>query len=63
MKETLINLCKYLESKREYIVRTEKIKYGDSDPTYGMPTIGEIEVIDFDKLLDEIDNFARGYTS
>ena len=61
MKKMLIELVAHLRERRHNIVRTERVCYGDSDPTYGPPTIAEFEVVDFDALLSEIDEFAKGF--
>ena len=61
MKELLVGLIAHLRENRRNIVRTEKVYYGESDPTYGPPTIAEFEVIDFERLLDEMDAFAETF--
>ena len=61
MINMLKELVNHLRENQNNIVRNQKIYYGDYDPTYGMPTIAEIETIDFTSLLDEIDSFAETF--
>jgi hypothetical protein len=34
---------------------------GDYDPTYGYPELARIEIVDFEALLSEIDDFATTF--
>lgn len=61
MREMLKALLSYLKDRREIVVRTVEVRYGDSDPTYGQPVIATFETIDFDKLLIEIDEFSETF--
>ena len=61
MKKMLIELVAHLRERRSDIVQTQKIHYGEPDQTYGVPTIAEFEVIDFDSLVLAIDVFAREF--
>lgn len=61
MNLRLPQLTHWLRARRHQIVTTQKIHYGEYDQTYGTPTIGEIEAIDFDALLAAIDEFSQEF--
>lgn len=62
MKQTLLDLADFLRARRHNVVRKVTVVTELSDPTYG-PQAGteDIDVVDFDALLDEIDAFALGF--
>ena len=63
MKATLLSLLEHLRDRRFDIVRRASITYEVHDPTYGSRMCSDdIEVVDFDALLDAIDDFARGFS-
>lgn len=55
------DLVTHLLSRKEHIVRKQEVCYGECDPTYGPPVIAEFEVIDFEALMYEIDDFCRSF--
>lgn len=62
MSETLKALVQHLRRNKKNIVETVRFSAKDHDPTYGLVTRSfSIEVVDFDNLLDEIDNFAKTF--
>lgn len=63
MKEMLHALVQHLRSVSHRIVRDVVITdpNGGYDPTYGFPELARVEVVDFDALLSEIDDFATTF--
>ena len=55
-------LVDFLRGRRREIVRDVKVKGQVYDPTYGNQSCTQdIEVVDFDSLLKEMDNFAESF--
>ena len=64
MTGQLRQMVSYLWEQRSDIVKEKQVMVeGYFDPTYGLqdPRTETIEVIDFDALLNAIDDFARTY--
>lgn len=62
MIETLKSLVQHLRDRRHRIVRQATVTSIEYDPTYGPRERNEeIDVVDFDALLDEIDEFAATF--
>jgi hypothetical protein len=61
----LKQLVVYLRERRYDLVSTIKIadRSGEYDQTYGYPVLAEFETVDFDKLLEAIDEFAGTFNS
>ena len=59
----LKQLVAYLMDKRSDIVRSANILEENWSPTYGLgePTCREIEYVDFNGLINAIDDFAREF--
>ena len=63
MKSLLKALCERLRARRDNVTKVIKVRGILYDPTYGPSSITEtITIIDFDKLLQEIDEFAKEFT-
>lgn len=59
MIKTLKALVQHLRDQQHRIVRQATVSSVMFDPTYGPQERNEeIDVVDFDRLLDEIDEFA-----
>lgn len=62
MKAALLSLLAHLKERRGDIVRRVSVAHEVFNPTYGPELSHEdIDVVDFDALLDAIDDFARGF--
>ena len=62
MLETLKALAQHLRDQRYRIVRQATVKHVLYDPTYGpRERSEEVDVVDFDALLNEIDEFAETF--
>lgn len=59
----LKQLVRYLRDHRSDIVRKQNVLVENWDPTYGFgdPTTDTIEYVDFDGLIEAIDDFAREF--
>lgn len=62
MKAMLKGLVQHLRNNSYRIVRSETVQTKYYDPTYGLRegTV-EIQTVDFDRLLQEIDDFAEKF--
>lgn len=57
---TLSRLRKYLSENKERIVTRKKVAVNRYSETYGeQPGEEEIEFVDFDKLMNSIDEFTK----
>jgi len=56
----LKQLVVYLRERRYDLVTNVRIedRSGEYDQTYGYPVMAEFETVDFDRLLEAIDEFA-----
>ena len=62
MIATLKALVQHLRDQRHRIVRQATVTSVEYDPTYGpRERDEEIDVVDFDALLNEIDEFAGAF--
>ena len=62
MKSLLKALCERLRVRRDNVTKVIEVRGIFYDPTYGPSSITEtITIIDFDKLLQEIDEFAKEF--
>lgn len=62
MIETIKALVQHLRDQRRRIVRQATVTSIEYDPSYGPRERNEeIDVVDFDALLDEIDEFAATF--
>jgi hypothetical protein len=58
----LKNLTEYLRKKKYDIIIAHEISDHTYDPTYGLQTCTKyVEYVDFDKLLDAIDEFSKEF--
>lgn len=59
MPEMLKALVEHLRDAKDRIIRTAQVKGVRYDPTFGPQSYSEeVDVVDFDRLLEEIDAFA-----
>ena len=57
---TLKAFLSFLQENRDRFIQTKRVIIEYDDPTYGGGQRGEfIEIIDFDALCQEIDNFSE----
>lgn len=62
MRDFIRGLVEHLKDNRSQIVRSVDVKGVDYDPTYGpRSTTEQIETVDFDALLNAIDDFAETF--
>ena len=62
MLEMIKALVQHLRERRNNIVRTVSVTSTTFDPTFGPREWNEeIDVVDFDALLNEIDEFAETF--
>lgn len=62
MRALLKALIKHLQENRYFIVNDVDVVAEVYDPSYGLSTKTEtLSIVDFDKLLIEIDNFAETF--
>lgn len=62
MKAMLQALVKHLQENRRDIVREVDVVAEVYDPTFGLSTKTEtLSIIEFDALLNQIDNFAETF--
>lgn len=56
-------LVQHLRKNKDKVVREVEVKVSNWDPTYGQldDSIEKTDVVDFDKLLQEIDEFAETF--
>lgn len=58
----LTKLAAHLRTRKKHIIKTIEVDYQAFDPTHGPQTAtATIETVDFDKLIDEIDEFAATF--
>lgn len=58
-----MKLTEYLRSQRNYIVKTRELLAESWSPTYGpgQPSTETVEVVDFDALMNAIDEFSEKF--
>lgn len=61
----LEQLPEFLRSRRSSIVKSRELLVENWDPTYGKqdPSVETVDVVDFDALMDAIDEFAETFRS
>lgn len=58
----LKKLTQHLRNNKHKFVRTMEFCYTQYDPTYGSNIANkDVDIIDFDALLDQIDQFAEEF--